>query len=296
MSLKENIGKLVDKPALLESLQAAKMSQTRFKVAAISAVSAALSESEMANKTTQKDVYNCILKCAQYGMIPGQHCAIVKFGNRVQMIVMYQGILHRISQIEGLEVQPPCVIYAGDNYELPKRVITGDKYELQFFHQEQYKTDNLMFAYITWTQNGVREIKVLPKSRIDKIRDMAGSNSPAWRDSYDEMARKTVLLNAAKYMSLDPGLQSTIQDISSEEVEEDSAPESPEVVPPAKQLTQDIPDEDPLGVNADEAPEPKPVAKKTTRKRKTKKAAKPVVEPDNEAESNANRILGEVEF
>ena len=255
---------LAQSPSYMDSLQASQISRARFESGLISSLLGQFSEKDLASsRTLQLDICACALKAAGHGLLPGPHCAIVKRGNTVHLMIQYQGIIHRISQMEGVDICAPQIIYAGDKYHLPKRELSSSGPSVSFYHEQQMETDDVRYSYVQWARDGQWDITIIPRSRLDKIKAL-NPKSPAWRDHFAEMAKKHAVKVAVKYLDIDPGFASAIHE--SDQANEEAADavvervtREPEPVPPAKQLVQDIPEASPLGVA------------KPKRKRRTKK-------------------------
>lgn len=116
-----------------------------------------------------------------------------------QFIPGYRGYLHlarqsgEISSVSAYEVcaKDHFVYELGLNEKLEHKPAMGDRGELVYVY------------CIVRHKDGGHHVEVMTKGDVDRIRARSQSkNSPAWRDDYMMMARKTVIRRASKYMPL----------------------------------------------------------------------------------------------
>lgn len=163
----------------------------------------ALTELRKTPKLQDCDPYSfvgSILVCAQLGLEPGSslgHVYLIPYGKTVQVQLGYRGMIdlaRRSGQIISLSAQ---AVYSNDEF----------KYELGLNESLSHKPNiadrgELIAVYaIAQLVGGGHQIDVMSKSDVEKVRrKSAQANSPAWRDYYDEMARKTVVKRLFKYL------------------------------------------------------------------------------------------------
>jgi recombination protein RecT len=71
---------------------------------------------------------------------------------------------------------------------------------------------DIVAAYaVAWYRDGGRQLEVLLREDIDKIRRASASKSGPWVDWYDEMARKSAVRRLCKYLPYDPVLEDALE-------------------------------------------------------------------------------------
>lgn len=249
---------LRDSKSYKESLMSAKLSQARFESGLMSNILEQFNDEEINHKEIKLEIYGCALRAAGHGLLPGAHCAITgrwdKRKNRKTAVlyIQYQGIIHRISQMDNVSIAAPQVIVVGDEYQMPTRTMDSEGWNVKFEHIQKYESEEVLYSYVWWSRNGQWDITMVPKSRLDKVAAM-NPKSIGWSNSYIEMAKKHAIKVAVKYLDIDPGLQADIS--QSDDIEEEAADAVVEraqtdtaATPPAQQLEVIEPEESPLGV------------------------------------------------
>lgn len=133
---------------------------------------------------------------------------LVPFRNRATLVVGYRGLLElvrRSGQLISIEVD---VIYATDRVEW----ILGDESKLTIDRDWQMPPGEIVGAYaIAKLKGGGIQRMVMTKAQIEAIRKKSPSaNSPAWRDAWEEMAKKTVLRRLCKLLPMSAEAQNAI--------------------------------------------------------------------------------------
>lgn len=116
-----------------------------------------------------------------------------------QFIPGYRGYLHLARQSGEILSVSAYEVCERDEFDyelgLEERLVhkpaLGDRGELRY-----------VYCIVRYKEGG-HHIEVMTRADVDRIRSRSKSkNSPAWRDDYAMMARKTVIRRAAKYMPL----------------------------------------------------------------------------------------------
>lgn len=140
-----------------------------------------------------------VVGCAELGLEPNAlgHAYLVPYGKEAQLIIGYRGLLelaYRSKRI--IDVTCECV-FEGDEFSYR----LGTDTEIDHVPGGEDDAKKITHAYcVIRMADGGRVVKVMTKSKVDRIRSRskAGSSGP-WVTDYEEMARKTVLRNALKY-------------------------------------------------------------------------------------------------
>lgn len=158
----------------------------------------ALTELRKIPKLQQCDPYSFmggVLACAQLGLEPGGalgHVYLIPYGQNVNVILGYKGMIElarRSGQIVSLYAH---AVYEKDDFT----------YELglneNLVHKPKLSDRGEMIAVyaVAHLVGGGHQIGVMSKEDVEKVRrKSAQSNSPAWKDHYDEMAKKGLDIN-----------------------------------------------------------------------------------------------------
>lgn len=152
----------------------------------------------------RKSFWQSAIKCATDGLLPdGREAAFVIFGNSVQYIPMYQGILKRIRN-NNKNILISChLIYENDYFVweegtnqqlIHKPLFPGDRGEIIGAYAVAHFVDNDSYQFV-----------VMSKEEINAIRNASpsgGSYKSPWEKWWGEMAKKTVLRRLAKMLPM----------------------------------------------------------------------------------------------
>jgi recombination protein RecT len=204
-----------------------------------------------------QSLVNAALDCAHDGLIPdGRQAVIVKFFDRkskknlARHMPMVTGIISRAKDLGDVTAIKCHVVREKDEfvYEL------GDN---EFIEHKPFigiDRGDVIGAYVIFENNGkVIHREHMDRKQIDQIRAKSlAQNSLAWKEFYDEMARKTVIRRGSKYIPMSSALRQIIEredkyiDLEAEPRELD---ENPLVDEPVKQIEEaeyeDVEDEEP---------------------------------------------------
>jgi len=154
-------------------------------------------------KCDRKSLFASILTAASVGLAPDAALGesyLVPFKQQAQLIIGWRGLLKLARQsgdIGAIEVDVICSndkvkLEGGDRSLFTIDIDWQDRGEVVGAYAIAKDKEGRLYARV-----------VLTKSEIDKVRAAAPSkNSPAWRDWYEEMAKKTAIRRLAKLLPL----------------------------------------------------------------------------------------------
>lgn len=151
-----------------------------------------------------RKVVVALMDCARLGLMPGPlgHVYLVPFGEEVQVIIGYKGLIDLARRSGDVARVEADVIYSEDAFEYVK----GDR--PAFIHKpnlasKKRKQEDIVAAYaFAYDRNGNNlGGAVMPKEDVDAIRGRSktgGGRSSPWSTDYAEMAKKTAIRRASK--------------------------------------------------------------------------------------------------
>lgn len=150
-----------------------------------------------------KSLLMACMTCAQLGLDPNPNLGqawFVPFGNQITFIPGYKGYIYlarNSGEIGSISAQ---VVRKGDFFEYE----FGLNEKLQHRPGKSASDKEITHAWaMAKYRNGEHYFDVLPIEQVEAIRQKAASkNSPAWRDYYPAMAKKTAIRQIAKFLPL----------------------------------------------------------------------------------------------
>jgi recombination protein RecT len=141
---------------------------------------------------------SCIKAAADGLILDGREAALVMFSGKAQYMPMVAGIIKRLVNSGNLSTINAHVVYANDVFEY----VLGD--EERIIHKPTITGERgpMIAVYaIAVMKDGTKMRRVMAKADVEKVRMASRSkdNGP-WKSWYEEMARKTVIRNLAKYL------------------------------------------------------------------------------------------------
>ena len=142
-----------------------------------------------------------VMLAGQLGLEPGPlgHAYLVPYGNEVQFIVGYKGLLDlmwRSGKVQSVAVHEVCEKDLFEfEYGLDERLV----------HRPALTERGPVKCYygVVRMKDGGHHIHVMSREDIDAIRRRSrASNNGPWQTDYDAMARKTVLRQMARWLPL----------------------------------------------------------------------------------------------
>ncbi len=162
----------------------------------------------------QASFFNALLTLSQLGLEPdGRRAHLIPYENRkkgiveCQLIVDYKGIVELISNAGDVTNIHADIVCENDQFVYDRGVLV--KHEIEF-----KKPRGAMYAAYTLFRfkDGTEKVEVMSKEEIDKIRARSrASDSGPWVTDYNEMAKKTTLRRASKWVKLLPEQRDVIE-------------------------------------------------------------------------------------
>ena len=156
-------------------------------------------------KVNKNQVIAGLLKAAYLGLDPlNKECYLIPYGNTVQFQTDYKG---EKKFVKRYAIRPIKDIYAkvvrdGDWFE--EKVIDGQP--SVDFKPVPFNNGEILGAFaVVLYEDGGMEYEVMSKKDINDVRNnySKAANSKAWKNSWDEMAKKTVLRRLCKHIETD---------------------------------------------------------------------------------------------
>lgn len=184
-------------------------------------------------KCNPESVMGALVTAAQLGLEPNTplgQCSLVKYGNECTLQIEYRGyvaLARRSGQIESVVAR---TVFAHDDFELeygldeklvhrPAKGEAGDP--VGYYAVAKYMGGGHNFLYMT-------------RDAVDKHRKKFSKqpNGPAWANSFDSMAQKTVLRALFKFMPLSVELAraDAVDETPRRSADLDAIDEQPEVL------------------------------------------------------------------
>lgn len=147
---------------------------------------------------TKESVLNALMKCAQDGLIPdNKEAALVKYGSVCTYMPMVYGLIKRMRNSGEVKDVNAFVVYAKDRFEY--QIKNGVQETLHIPTFDQDRGDMLLAYSVVTLSDGTSHVEVMTKADIERARNAGkAAQGPAWKNWYEEMAKKTVIHRAAK--------------------------------------------------------------------------------------------------
>ena len=152
---------------------------------------------------TPQSLYISLKRAATLGLHPGTRggCHLVPFRKRdgkweAQLIIGYQGIIAMCTRGGGVKAVRARVVKEADEFD----VLMGS--EESIYHKPAFLDGETVRVYaIAELANGAQQFEVMTADQVRAIRDSSrAGNSGPWKNHFDEMAKKTVVMRLAKYL------------------------------------------------------------------------------------------------
>lgn len=161
------------------------------------AMTAILNDSDLMSCDTNS-IFSSLMKCAQDGLMPDKREAVIlKYGSTATYLPMVYGLIKRMRNSGEVKAVNAYLVFEKDKFEY--EIVDG----VQHFNHKPYLGDdrgNMVLAYcVVKLADAEPHIEVMMRSEIEKARNAGkAANGPAWKNWYEEMAKKTVIHRAAK--------------------------------------------------------------------------------------------------
>lgn len=173
-----------------------------------------ISKTPLLQKCTPASLFQAITTAAELGLEPGGalgEAYLVPYGDKAQLQIGYRGLIRLARQSGELATIEAHVVHENDEYELQYGL------EAKCSHTPTLTRDpgKPLFVYVVAKlKGGGHHIEAMTIAEIDRIkaRSKSGSSGP-WQTDYLEMAKKTVVRRAAKYLPLSSEKWTSAQEI-----------------------------------------------------------------------------------
>lgn len=190
-----------------------------------------------------------LLDCARLGLEPGDTYHLVPFGNEIQGIPDWTGLVELIYRAGAVSsVKAECV-YANDTFRYVPGEMDRPVHEPDWFGDRGEFLG--AYAYAVMNDGGTSQVVLYSRAQIEEVRSVSRSSrlpSSPWTKWYDRMALKTVVRRLSKLVPSSAEYRETV--LRSEAALE-SVSEPLRITLPPQGVAQE--DFDP---NVDEGPEP----------------------------------------
>lgn len=206
----------------------------KFVRVTLTAIQTAAAQGQDLLECDRTSLYAACMRCAQIGLLAdGREAALVKYGNKVQLLPMVEGLMKHVrnsGEIVNISVQ---VVRENDefDYEL------GDNERI--LHKPAIKDrGDIIGAYsIVTLKGGEKSREWMSIDEIEGIRKRSRSaDRGPWVTDYSEMAKKTVFRRHYKRLPKSTDLD----DIVREEDEVEFAPPQPAAPPAEKEVQGEV--------------------------------------------------------
>lgn len=184
---------------------------------------------DLADCTTESFL-GALMTCSQLGFEPGsptQEAYIIPRKGQAEFQLGYQGMVTLFYQhpmAASLKVE---TVYERDFFEHEEGLSESLVHRP---HRDGPRGNAVAYYSVATLVNGAKTFKVMYPAEIEARRQKSsGSNSPAWRNHYDEMAKKTVLRNHFKALPKSAALARAMA--HDETVRTDAEPDAIDVPP-----------------------------------------------------------------
>lgn len=171
-----------------------------------------------------------VMEAAQLGLEPASalhHCYLVPYAGQVKLMLGYRGKIELIRRHPDVTNFQIFAVYRGDVFTYNLGLYPDIK------HEPKGESDELTHVYgIVTFRNGSKEFQVMTRGEVERVRDKfskkdkrTGNFSDAWVDSFDEMAKKTLVHRMAKTLPMANEYRDVIMNVSGNiiEMEQDDA-------------------------------------------------------------------------
>lgn len=149
------------------------------------------------SRCSQQSLMKCLVETSQFGLEPGVmgQAYLIPYKDECTLVIGYRGYItlaHRSGQVAALYAE---AIYEGDEFVIEFGT------EMKITHKPMFKSQNATHYYAVFKNvNGGLQFTVMSRAQVEDIRKKfsKNANGQAWANSFDEMAKKTVLRRLIK--------------------------------------------------------------------------------------------------
>lgn len=159
-----------------------------------------------------------IMEAAQLGLEPGLlgHCYLVPYGKEAKFIIGYRGMIDLARRSGNIKSIAAHEVYANDFFELEYGLDEQLKHIPWHTRKDEPQNDagEMVGAYmVAKFRDGGYQIHYMPKAEIDSHRQRSASkNNGPWVDHYIEMAKKTVVRSAWKWLPISVEIMQAVEE------------------------------------------------------------------------------------
>jgi recombination protein RecT len=179
----------------------------------------ALSKNPYLQKCTQESLVRSIIEAASVGLEPTgmlNRAWLVPYNNKkkgadgkdywedeAQLAIGWEGLIDLARNSGQVRKVTARVVYEGDDFTITQGTEERLDHAPAFLTEDPLKITHV-YCVVTY-RDGTTQHEVMTRTQVDGVRAKAkAKNAMAWTDSYPEMARKTVVRRAMKYLPLTP--------------------------------------------------------------------------------------------
>lgn len=196
-----------------------------------------------------------VMQAAQLGLEPGilGHCYIVPYGKEATFVIGYRGMIDLARRSGNIESIYAHVVYANDYFRL-RYGLEEELVHIPWHLREDQKFEDggaIKGAYmVAKFKDGGHYFHYMPVAEIEKHRQRSkAANNGPWVTDYEEMAKKTVVRSAWKWLPISVEIARKVE--SSDETVKREIAEDMTEVPNAIDVQAQFLDEEPTQPEAD---------------------------------------------
>lgn len=165
-------------------------------------------------KADRSSLFTSCMECAGDGLLPnGKEAALIAYGQKVQYQPMVRGVYRVVRRTGKYRIFNAHCVYMKDQYHEEK----GMNPNLVHVPADEPRGEFRKVYAVSVTNEGVGDFESMTRDEVERVRKMSKApNSPAWTNSWEEMAKKTAVHRLAKRMDLSPEAQRVIDRIEQE--------------------------------------------------------------------------------
>ena len=150
---------------------------------------------------TQESIYLGLLACAVTGLEPGAlkgEAFLIPYGKVATFVPGWKGLVKQARRSRDIVGLTANVVRQGDVFDVDIGTANSIVHKPTFGER-----GDVIAAYAIATMaSGHREIEVMDRSDLDRIKRVSGGRSPAWKDWEDMMQRKSAIRRLCKRLPL----------------------------------------------------------------------------------------------
>ena len=171
----------------------------------------------------RQSLFAAASKCAADGLFPdGREAAMIPYGREVQYQPMVGGIFKKIRNSGEIALLCADLVYLGDSFKYGSNSERGRYLDHQPELSARAANAKPIAVFgLSRTTDGEVDFEVMSFSEVEYTRSKSKApNSPAWRDWWGEMAKKTVIKRFAKRLPMSADAQEALSKLNKHDDEE----------------------------------------------------------------------------